>query len=54
MIIISYCTVTDAEAREIRPRVVFVDSENHICGTSHDPADALPDGLGTLRGDAVY
>ena len=54
VIIISYCTLTDAEARELRPRVVFVDAENRISGTSHDPADELPDGLGTLRGDVVY
>ena len=54
VIIISYCTVTDAEARDLHPRVVFVDAENRISGTSHDPADALPDGLGTLRGDVVY
>ncbi len=54
VIIISYCTVTDAEARELHPKVVFVDAENRISGTSHDPADALPDGLGTLRGDLVW
>src|SRR5881409_1092493 len=42
VILISYCTVTDAEARELRPKVVFVDSDNHIVGTGDDPAEALP------------
>ena len=53
VILISYCTVTDAEARELRPKVVFVDASNHIVGTGHDPADALP-GSDTLRGDWVH
>ncbi|HMC71052.1 MAG TPA: aspartate 1-decarboxylase, partial [Mycobacteriales bacterium] len=53
VIIISYCTVTDAEARELRPRVVFVDSDNRIVGTGADPAEALP-ASDQLRGDAVY
>jgi len=30
VIIISYCTLTDAEARELRPKVVFVDTDNRI------------------------
>src|SRR3954452_22080780 len=42
VILISYVSVTDAEARALVPRVVFVDAENSICGTSGDPADALP------------
>jgi aspartate 1-decarboxylase len=53
VIIISYCTVTDAEARTMRPRVVFVDADNQIVGTGDDPAEALPE-LGQLRGDTVY
>ena len=52
VIIISYCTVTDAEARTLVPKVVFVDADNRITGTSSDPAEALPDG-DTLRGDVV-
>jgi aspartate 1-decarboxylase len=52
VIIISYCTVSDAEARELKPRVVFVDSENHIVGTGSDPAEALA-GMDLMRGDAV-
>jgi aspartate 1-decarboxylase len=52
VIIISYCTVTDAEARELEPKVVFVDADNHVAGTSHDPADALPGGVDDLAEDA--
>ena len=53
VIIISYATVTDAEARTMRPKVVFVDADNRVVGTGGDPAEALPE-LGMLRGDAVY
>jgi aspartate 1-decarboxylase len=53
VIIISYCTVTDAEARELLPKVVFLDSANRIVGTGDDPAEALP-GADQLRGDALY
>jgi aspartate 1-decarboxylase len=52
VIIISYCTVTDAEARELAPKVVFVDAGNAIIGTGADPADVLPE-MGLLRGDRV-
>lgn len=53
VILISYCTVTDAEARTLRPKVVFVDADNRIVGTGADPAESLP-GMDTLRGDALY
>ena len=53
VILISYCTVTDAQARTLRPKVVFVDADNHIVGTGDDPAEALPD-KDSLRGDLVY
>jgi aspartate 1-decarboxylase len=57
VIIISYCMVTDAEARELKPSVVFVDADNHIVGTGADPAEVLPgmDGNGGAlsRGDVV-
>jgi aspartate 1-decarboxylase len=52
VIIISYCTVTDAEARSLVPRVVFVNADNAITGTGGDPADALPD-MGLTRGDHI-
>ncbi|MCA1823567.1 MAG: aspartate 1-decarboxylase [Mycobacteriales bacterium] len=54
VILISYCTLPDAEARALVPKVVFVDAANRICGTSSDAADALPGELGGLRrGDVV-
>src|SRR5581483_5238316 len=53
VIIISYCTVTDAEARTLRPKVVFVDADNRIVGTGADPAEALP-GLDQLPGNLVH
>lgn len=53
VIIISYCTVTDAEARERTPKVVFVDAANAITDRGSNPAEALP-ADGGLRGDFVY
>jgi aspartate 1-decarboxylase len=53
VIIIAYAQVTDAEAREMKPRVVFVDRENRMIGTGGDPAEALP-GTGTVRGDQLH
>jgi aspartate 1-decarboxylase len=52
VIIISYCTVTDAEARQLRPKVAFVDADNALIGTGDDPAEPLPD-AGLVRGDTV-
>jgi aspartate 1-decarboxylase len=52
VIVISYCAVTDAEARTLRPRVVFVDADNRITGTGSDPAEVLP-GMDLVRGDTV-
>lgn len=52
VIIISYMTVTDAEARQMKPKVCFVDHENRIVGTGGDPAEVLP-GSDLMRGDAV-
>jgi aspartate 1-decarboxylase len=52
VIIISYCTVTDAEARSLAPKVVFVDAANRITGVGADAADPglIP---GLMRGDQV-
>jgi len=50
VILIAYGQMEDAEARELEPHVIFVDSENHIIGTGTDPAEALP-GSGLVRGD---
>jgi len=52
VILIAYGQMEDAEARELEPNVVFVDSENHVIGTGSDPAEALP-GSGLTRGDAI-
>ena len=52
VILIAYGQMDDAEAREFRPSVVFVDSENSIIGTGSDPAEALP-GSGLTRGDTA-
>ena len=53
VIVISYCGVADEEARQIQPKIVFVDELNRIAGTGADPADA-GSVLGTARGDLVY
>jgi aspartate 1-decarboxylase len=50
VILIAYAQVSDAEARALAPRVVFVDTENRIVGTSSDPAEPVP-GSATVRGD---
>ncbi len=54
VIIMSYAAMTDAEARELAPRVVFVDRDNHIAGRGGDPAESLPGDAATVRGDAVF
>jgi aspartate 1-decarboxylase len=55
VIIIAYQTVTDEEARTLRPRVVFVDRDNSPIdlGTdpAHVPADPHADAL--IRGDVL-
>src|SRR5882757_9118240 len=38
VILIAYGTMDDAEARTRQPRVVFVDQDNRVTGTGHDPA----------------
>ncbi len=53
VILIAYGVMDDAEARTRRPRVVFVDSENRVVGTGGDPAEALPQQEGLVRGDAL-
>jgi aspartate 1-decarboxylase len=42
VIVVSYCTVSDAEARSLRPRVVFVDAANAILGTGDDATAVVP------------
>jgi aspartate 1-decarboxylase len=38
VILIAYGTMTDAEAREYRPRIVFVDADNRQVHLGNDPA----------------
>ncbi|MEU8029589.1 aspartate 1-decarboxylase [Streptomyces sp. NPDC049099] len=42
VIIISYAQVTDAEARELKPRIVHVDGGNRIVSLGADPAEPVP------------
>ncbi|WP_280726653.1 aspartate 1-decarboxylase [Kitasatospora sp. MAA4] len=50
VIIIAYATVGEEEARNLRPRVVFVDEKNRITGYGSDPAE-VPPNSGLRRGD---
>ena len=43
VILIGYGQMDTAEARDLRPSVVFVDADNKIMGTSADPADTFDD-----------
>ena len=52
VILIGYGLMDTAQAREHRPHVVFVDSENRVVGIGSDPAEPLP-GSGLLRGDEL-
>ncbi|MFF0725879.1 aspartate 1-decarboxylase [Streptomyces sp. NPDC004134] len=52
VIVISYATVADAEAKALLPRIVFVDGDNRPVRHGTDPAEALP-GTATVRGDSV-
>jgi aspartate 1-decarboxylase len=52
VILIGYGQMETAEARSYRPSVVFVDAENKVVGTGHDPAEAFPDS-GLVRGDTL-
>ena len=52
VILIAYGQMDDAEARRYVPRVVFVDADNRILATGHDPAEVLP-GSGLMRGYQV-
>lgn len=52
VILIAYGVMEDAEARTFQPSVVFVDADNKVMATGHDPAEVLP-GTGLVRGDLV-
>ena len=52
VILIAYGQLDTAEARELKPSVVFVDAGNRILATGSDPAESFP-GSGLVRGDLV-
>ena len=52
VIIISYASLDDAEARAFAPHVVHVDAGNRVLGTGADPAEPAP-GAASVRGYAV-
>jgi aspartate 1-decarboxylase len=56
VILIAYAQMETAEAREYRPRVVFVDADNRIVATGDEPAEVMP-GMAAggllVRGDAT-
>lgn len=52
VIVISYASMPDRQARAFVPTVVFVDQHNRVVRKGVDPAEALP-GTDLTRGDAV-
>jgi len=52
VILIAYGQMETAEAQAYQPSVVFVDAENRVVATGHDPAEAFA-GTGLVRGDTV-
>ena len=52
VILIAYGQMEDAEAKAFEPKVVFVDTDNKIMGTSADPADTFG-AEDLVRGDLV-
>ena len=52
VILIGYGQMETAEAREHQPHVVFVDADNKVMATGHDPAETFGDKALT-RGDLI-
>ena len=52
VILIAYAQVDTAEARALRPHVVFVDADNRVVATGADPAGAVAES-GLVRGDVL-
>jgi aspartate 1-decarboxylase len=52
VIIISYASLDNAEARSYKPCVVHVDAANQVLGTGADLAEPVPD-MATARGDVL-
>lgn len=53
IIMISYAMLADADARELKPRVVHVDQVNQIVALGTDAAEPVPGSSGQVRGDAL-
>ncbi|MET9643201.1 aspartate 1-decarboxylase [Streptomyces syringium] len=52
VIIISYASMSEENARSYKPSVVFVDRDNRPVTTGSDPAE-VPEGFGLVRGDTI-
>ena len=52
VILIGYGQMDTAEAKDLRPHVVFVDAHNRICDVGADPAEVAA-GSGLVRGDQL-
>ena len=50
IILISYGVFEDAEARQLKPRIVHVDAANHIVALGSDPAEPVPGADDQIRG----
>ena len=53
VIIISYGTMNEEEARAYQPRIVHVDATNRIVQLGTDPAEPVPGAPGQLPGDLL-
>jgi aspartate 1-decarboxylase len=53
VILISYATMSDAEARAYQPSVVHVDADNRIVHLGVDPAEPVTGAADQVRGDAL-
>jgi aspartate 1-decarboxylase len=51
VILISYGTMDEAEARSFQPRIVHVDAANRIIKLGEDPAEPVPGSIDQLRPD---
>ncbi|MFJ4848515.1 MULTISPECIES: aspartate 1-decarboxylase [unclassified Streptomyces] len=54
VILISYAQVDDAEARDLRPKVVHVDTGNRVVGLGDDLAEPVPGGGATASPHVAY
>jgi aspartate 1-decarboxylase len=56
VIIISYAVMSDAEARALPPKVVFVDADNRVANLGHvlNVPDTLPASVSESRTDSVF